>query len=69
MVLLKIIFGKHFMTIKIYDDSHIVHTHAESILTITIIVENWTKIKAKMIHGIVLMTDDETLRKPNKWPA
>ena len=46
----------------------IVHTHAESILTITIIVENWTKIKAKMIHGIVLMTDDETLRKPNKWP-
>ena len=57
------------MTMKIYDDSHSPHTHAESILTITIIVENWTKIKAKMIHGIVLMTDDETLRKPNKWPA
>ena len=57
------------MTMKIYDDSHSPHTHAESILTITIIAENWTKIKAKMIHGIVLMTDDETLRKPNKWPA
>ena len=59
------------MTIKIrFMMIAIVHTHAESILTITIIVENWTKIKAaKMIHGIVLMTDDETLRKPNKWPA